>query len=180
MHSGTCGATCDPGVLRCNNLVGQKCSDDGTAYVSSGSNTQCGCTDSARFKFISNTQVKDASTNLVWDFPEHAPDTYAGASMTCTAKGMRLPTRNEMSGLLLKGTAATACSQNLYLSIDSVAFPGIVASTRYWTGDAEGPSFPGYYYAVFFWGPTIGNPVSGTDATDRTATSLVAFQCVHS
>jgi hypothetical protein len=159
-------------------MLPQKCSLDGTTFVSSGSNTQCNCTDSSgRFTFISDKLVKDSLTGLTWDFPEHAPDTIAGASGTCTSKGMRLPTQIELEKLLLAAGPAAACTERLYLAIDSVAFPGIVVNTRYWTGEIES-SLPGYYYVVYFYGPSSTTSGSGFGTTDRSASQLVAYQCV--
>jgi hypothetical protein len=177
IKQGVCGAVCTPGALRCNNLIGQKCAPDGAGYVSSGSNVQCGCSAPERFSLDADGNVKDKDTSLVWDFEVHAPDTLAGASGTCAAKGFRLPTLKELETLLLTGTAAATCAENLQLGIDSVAFPGIVAELRIWTGDPE-PGFPGYLHVGYFYGPSSSNGASGFGSTDRAAASLVAFQCV--
>lgn len=174
-QAGTCGAVCTGGKLRCSGQIGQKCATDGTGYVSSGSNKQCGCSDPARFSLDADGNVKDSQTNLVWDFAEHAPDTQAGASGTCAARGMRLPTRAEFLGLLITGAVATTCTNNLQLSVDSVAFPAILNNVRFWTGEPEG--IPGFLYVAYFTAGASGT-IGGT--TDRKTTDLVAFQCVKS
>jgi hypothetical protein len=115
--------------------------------------------------------VHDALSGLTWDYGGHAADTQAGAAATCAAKGMRLPGGQELQGLLVTGDAATSCMNFHYLAIDSVAFPSIVAETRYWTGTPTG--IPGTLLVVYFV-----ESISGT--TDRRATQLVDFLCVQS
>jgi hypothetical protein len=178
VEQGKCDAVCTPGALRCNNQIGQKCSATGTGYVSSGTDKQCGCFDGARFSLDPEGNVKDAKTGLTWDFPGNAADTQAGASATCGAKGMRLPTRVELQDLLLTGSVAVNCSKRLELSVDSVAFPNIAAKVRYWTNEPES-GFPGFLYVVYFEGPSSTSSASLAGTTDRKSTELVSFQCVR-
>jgi hypothetical protein len=175
---GECGALCSPGALRCIGTVGQRCAADGGSFASSGSNLPCGCTDS-RFRMLvegMRKSIHDSSTGLTWDFPEHAPATFAEASDTCAAQGMRLPSFAELSGLLLNGAVASACAARLVLTIDTVAFPGIKPQTVFWTNRPI-PSFPGTVEVALFPAPSSQSG-SVVVSSDRSTTQLVSYQCV--